>query len=121
VLVWKYNWHDNILLDSFSRIFSFATDTDVSLKVMLDCDNLAKLADHFAIPISPQAMEELQLIAAMIVLLNQEEEKRNQSDSWDFFMHNGQYSSKVFYKFMFAELRVSSVYKQLWNSRALHK
>jgi hypothetical protein len=48
------------------RLYSFALDSDVSLQAMLEFSSLKQLAQHFAIPISEQALIELQ--QAFVVL-----------------------------------------------------
>jgi hypothetical protein len=121
ILFWKDCWHDDLMAVSFPRIFSFALDTDISLKSMLSCGTLGDLARHFAIPVSVQALVELQQIAALLVILKQNELDRVKPDSWTFMAQNGRYSSAAYYKFMFADLEVSPIFRKLWKSKSLHK
>jgi hypothetical protein len=48
---------------------------------MMACNTLDDLAHHFALPLSEQALQELQQIAAHLVMLKQENEDRLRSNS----------------------------------------
>ena len=57
VLFWKDLWHNCVLGDSHPRLFSFATDEDVSVQALLTTPTLGR---NFQLPLSTQAREELQ-------------------------------------------------------------
>ena len=56
VLFWKDLWHNCVLGDSHPRLFSFATDEDVSVQALLTAPTLGQ---NFQLPLSTQAGEEL--------------------------------------------------------------
>jgi hypothetical protein len=56
-LFWKDLWLSQITSDQFPRAFSFATEEDISVQQFLNADNLAA---NFYLPLSPQALAEVQ-------------------------------------------------------------
>jgi hypothetical protein len=119
VLFWKDLWHENLLALTYPRIYSYATDTDVSLQTMLACDSLDDMAHLFAIPVSPQAMDELDAILAVLNTMRLEADHRH--DKWSFFLLNGSYSAKALYRFMFSGVPASPVFRKVWKSKCLNK
>jgi len=120
-LFWKDNWSSNLLAEQFPRLFSFALDSDVSLQSLLHCENIEHLAEHFAIPISEQAYQELTQVAEILSDMKQDISSRLSLDSWTFSHSSGVFAPAAFYKFMFAGLHVSHIFTKLWKSKCLLK
>jgi hypothetical protein len=96
-------------------------DTDISLKNMLQHENIEQISKEFAIPVLVQAYEELSDLVNKLVTLRMDEAARLSQDKWLFIKQKGVYSSRGLYKFLFSGLVVSSVFKKLWKSRCLNK
>jgi hypothetical protein len=121
VLFWKDKWKESLLAQRFDRLYSFAIDTDVSLRSMLMCETEDQLIAHFAIPLSEQAYHELGIVGQLLTDLRNEETQRSVLDKWSYVFSKGMYSPSAYYRFLFEGLVVPKNFKKLWKSKCLNK
>jgi hypothetical protein len=117
VLLWKDKWlNEELLANSYDRLFSFALNQDISVFEVLQTENLASL---FYLPLSVQAFDELQLLQGSLNVLRENADGDN--DQWKYSLNNGTYTSSSYYKFLFQGLPAETVFKWLWKSKSLPK
>jgi hypothetical protein len=109
VLLWKDKWlNEELLANSYDRLFSFALNQDISVFEGLQTGNLASL---FYLPLSVQAFDELQLLQGSLNVLRENADGDN--DQWKYSLNNGTYTSSSYYKFLFQGLPAETVFKWL--------
>lgn len=73
VMFWEDLWSSQILADSLPRLFSFALDTQLSVKNIVDS---VDLADIFALPLSAEAHEEFLSLQQFLTTIPYDVESR---------------------------------------------
>jgi hypothetical protein len=115
ILFWKDFWHsDQLLCDSFPRLFSYSLSEDYSVA---DFGNSQDLFAHFALPISAQAHDELLEVQQII----QDIEHIPHVNDTRTFVWGASYTSAKFYKFMFAAVPCDAAITLIWKSKCLPK
>src|SRR4051812_10496430 len=93
---WLDNWRDNqqqLLANNFARLFSFATNTLISVHGVLQTDDLLTL---FHLPLSTEAFGELHLLSQIVVDYL---ERTHTTDVWGWgFGKGGIYIARKYYK-----------------------
>jgi hypothetical protein len=111
VMFWDDLWGDSIVADDFPRLFSFARHKSISVKAVMEAQDLDTL---FFLPLSREAFAELQDLQ---LLLQSFAFDRDSYDSWVFIWGSPSYSSAKFYKFAFSGSQVPPSFNLLWKSK----
>ena len=89
---WRDNQHE-LLVNKFSRLFSFAKDTQISVHEVLQTDELLAL---FHLPLSTEAFGEFQLLIQIVL---DYQDRDNTTDVWSWgFGKGGPYTARKYYK-----------------------
>lgn len=93
----------------FPELYSFVKKPTLSLKAVWE---QPEFSEHFNLPLSLQAYEQMQELSKILVQLDLEQGK----DIWTYIWGNGNYSTSKAYKVMEGNINVDRVYKWLWQS-----
>ena len=87
VRFWKDPWGDSLASDLFRRAFSYALNEDISVGHFLSANTRAT---NFALPLSPQALQEIRLmqVASSHIVLN-----NASHDQWTYIWGAEKYAS----------------------------
>jgi hypothetical protein len=112
-LFWKDKWLNTILSDEYPRAFSYALTEDITVTDFLSATSLA---ENFNLPLSPEALQEvrqLQIDAQHVDL------QQNTQDKWVYEWKSDKYSSRLYYKYCFRELKPHISIQWLWKSKSI--
>jgi hypothetical protein len=115
VCFWSDNWlHDlnGNLLHELPRLGSFCRDEDVSVKQVMQMEDLDSL---FYLPLSMQAMEELETLQSW---LSERSYDDAANDRW-IMTWETKYTSRRFYKFVFQPMPAHRIFKIVWKSKCI--
>jgi hypothetical protein len=112
-LFWSDKWHDQLMMQSFPRLFSYSLDGKLSVRDFLLTNNKSEL---FELPLSQQAYQEL---LALEVVLDQCQVHDGIADSWSTVWKGGVFSSQLYYKYCFSILPDVGIFKWIWKSRVI--
>jgi hypothetical protein len=115
ILLWKDPWCTPLLCESSARLFSYATNVDVSVADFVDEQNLDS---HFQFPLSVEAHEELIQLQQQI---NMDSLDSSTPDGWELVWGASAYKPKDFYKFCFKEIETPGCLQKIWNSKCMMK
>lgn len=104
-----------LLCDKFPRLYSYVLDEDESVAILR---NSLDLFSHFALPLSVEAYQELQLVSQLLLDTPANVEANDQRS---FIWGSSKYSPSKFYNFLFEQLPTDAAFKALWKSRMLPK
>ena len=108
---WPDLWSDGVLSSIFPRLFSYASNPNVSVKQILEAEDLESV---FSLPLSAQAFDEYLLIQDYLSIYNYDLQG---TDQWSFIWGSQQYSSRKFYAYAFASQRVLTSFSWVWKSK----
>ena len=108
---WDDLWSDGIMSVQYPRLHSFAMDPNISVKKIMQTDDLSML---FHLPLSPQAFQELVTMQLQLQMVPYDS---NTSDTWSFSWGNSQYTSRRFYQLAFKHLILPNTFKWVWKSK----
>jgi hypothetical protein len=111
VTFWDDLWTDDVLAHCFPGIFSYARNPNISVNEVMSAEDLDTL---FALPISQEAFEELQMLS---VFLQSQAFDEDSKDIWTYQWGSATYSSSKFYKVAFQSLSAHPVFTWLWKSK----
>jgi len=111
VLFWEDLWSPYVLADSFPRFFSFATNSQVSVKDVMLAPDLDSL---FSLPLSQEAFLELQQLQLYLEEIPYNADNRNQCT---FIWGNPIYTSSKFYKCVFSGFHAEQTFTWLWQTK----
>ena len=114
VLFWKDLWHNNILCDSHPRLFSFATNEDVSVQELLTAP---VLGHNFHLLISTQAREELRDLQCSMAST----ELSEAHDIWRCAWGTGDFAPRKYYDHCFRGVTADDAFKWIWKSKCTNK
>jgi hypothetical protein len=115
VLFWKDKWLNEIVSDEYPRAYSYALSEDVTVQSFLSSNSLA---ENFNLPLSAEALQEVRNLhrdASQIIL------QENVQDKWTYEWASDKYSSRLFYKYCFRELKPHISFQWLWKSKCIPK
>jgi hypothetical protein len=120
ILFWKDRWSEHGLLgETFSRIFSFAVQPDISLQKVIQLNT--ELHTLFYLPLSEQAFQELQAINGIVLSVRMNANQLELHDSWTYCYNSGLFSSANYYKVMFQGVIVQPIFPKLWKCKCVPK
>ena len=102
---WDDLWSDGIMSVQYPRLHSFAMDPNISVKKIMQTDDLSML---FHLPLSPQAFQELVTMQLQLQMVPYDS---NISDTWSFSWGNSQYTSRRLYQLAFKHLILPNTFK----------
>ena len=111
VTFWDDLWSDGIMSVQYPRLHSFAMDPNISVKKIMQTDDLSML---FHLPLSPQAFQELVTMQLQLQMVPYDS---NTSDTWSFSWGNSQYTSRRLYQLAFKHLILPNTFKWVWKSK----
>ena len=105
------NWNGNLLQIIFPRLFSYAIDTNLSMRDVLSVENKIQL---FNLPLSQQAYAEfLELQQSMLSFTFNPDGKDQRVTIWK----DGVYISSRYYHHCFKDVVASKIYSYIWKSK----
>jgi hypothetical protein len=113
VVFWIDKWAGRPLSNIFPILFSFAIDTHLSVKDVLNGEDRSQL---FALPLSVHAFEEFQSLQAQ---LDSFRLQPSEHDEWKTIWNDGAYSSSRYYKHCFKDQKASLVFSWIWKSKVM--
>lgn len=111
VLFWDDLWSSNVVADLFPRLFSFASNTQVSVRDVINAEDLETL---FSLPLSQEAFSELQQLQ---LYLQDVPYNASMGDQWSFIWSNATYTSSRLYKRVFSGWQAQPAFTWLWQSK----
>lgn len=115
VLFWKDMWLQEIISESHPRLFSFATNEDVSVQKLLTAQTLGA---NFILPLSAQAREELTDLQSATTSTNL---VAGLKDKWSCVWGRENFSSSKFYLYCFREMQADEAFGWIWKTRCNNK
>jgi hypothetical protein len=112
VTFWGDYWLDGVLLYKFPRLASFARSTELSVSQVMQAADLDTL---FILPLSTQALEELELLQDQLANMTYDQDTK---DRWSPVWGN-KFTSRKFYTHVFKEVEAHPIYKIIWKSRCI--
>jgi hypothetical protein len=114
-LFWSDSWKNQLLDNSFPRLFSFFRDKLQSVKEFLE---KVSMLDNFHLPLSIEAHQELQQMMDFIidVSLNPEAD-----DKWDINLNSGGFRPSKVYIHAFKHLEIHQPSCWIWRSKCNSK
>jgi hypothetical protein len=109
VTFWEDPWDMSTLSQDYPRLASFALSTNVSVKVIMNAQNLD---DIFLLPLSQQAYEEFQHLQTRLQNLPYDD---STMDHWT-PVWGSRYTSRRFYRYIFNEVDAHPIFKIVWKS-----
>jgi hypothetical protein len=103
---------DQILSHQFPRLASFSRNEGVSVFHVMHSEDLDSL---FMLPLSSQALDELEILQEQVQLRNYDEDD---IDQWKPIWGN-QYSAKSYYSYVFKGIHAHPTFKAMWKSRCI--
>jgi hypothetical protein len=103
----------NSLSQEFPRLFSFALDQNISLRDMVNLDNIE---EHFYLPLSAQAFDEFTQVGEIV--LSQELNPEGK-DVWKTQWKDGVYTASKYYHYMFRDQHASPILARIWKSKCI--
>jgi hypothetical protein len=103
-----------LLCDRFPRLFSFALEEDSSVANMASA---LDLSSHFALLLSAEAFQELQLVSQVLLDTPIDDGVPDQRP----FTWGPSYTPSKFYNFLFGQLPTNMALNAIWKSKALPK
>jgi hypothetical protein len=110
VCFWDDLWLDGILAHKYPRLASFAKTDGISVLEVMQAQDLDTL---FMLPLSVQALGELELLQEQLQELAYDE---NSTDRWIPTWGN-KYTSHRYYSHVFTSIEAHPVFKVIWKSR----
>ena len=108
-------WNDlcdgEIFSDKFPRLFSFASNPDISVKQIMLAEDLDSIFD---LSLSPNAYYELLDLSHSLQSISFDLDSK---DVWTFIWGNQVYSSQRYYKMVFQNFHPSPIFRKLWKSK----
>jgi hypothetical protein len=114
-LLWKDPWTKPPLSENLARLFSFASNTDISVRDFVGETNLGTI---FQLPLSMEAHEELLTLQGVMHSGLLEE---NEPDIWSYVWEADDYKPKDFYSFCFRDIKPPKFLPYIWKSRCTMK
>lgn len=111
-LFWKDLWSNDILQESMTNLFSFASNEDISLKAFQN----QELHQNFKLPLSGGAMQQLNNLLSRLDEVSME----NEPDVWH-YVWNSHYQSKKVYDLFFCHLQASPAITMIWKNKCTMK
>jgi hypothetical protein len=111
VLSWDDPWTDHLLSEQYPRLLSFSKDTRLSVKDML---NTEELEDLFHLPLSQAANQDFEQLQELLSGLPMPESK---TDNWYYIWGNNSYTSQRLYKLAFANSDAHPAFKWIWKAK----
>jgi hypothetical protein len=113
ILFWSDKWRGNSLSQEFPRLFSFALDQNISLREMVNLDNIE---EHFYLPLSAQAFDEFNQVREIVLSQNLNPEGK---DVWKTQWKDGVYTASKYYHYMFRDQHASPILARIWKSKCI--
>ena len=110
VSFWDDLWSDEILAHKFPVLCSFAKNKDISIKQLMQAEDLHSI---FELPLSLPSYEEMMNLEQYLSLIPYSE---GANDQWIFLWGNQQYTSSRYYKMVFQNCQAPRIFK-IWKSR----
>ena len=110
VCFWDDLWADSILSQMYPRLASFARNDDASVMEIMQAEDLDSI---FFLPLSQQALQELEDLQAQLQVLPYNEEAK---DIW-VPAWGARYTSRRFYSHVFSNMESHPIFKAVWKSR----
>ena len=107
---WEDRWHSSLLTNSYPRLASSSRSTTISVYEVMEATDLDTI---FILPLSQQAMEELDHLQIELQNVPYDE---NAKDQWQRLWGND-YTSKKFYNHTFSNIQTPPIFKQIWKSQ----
>ena len=108
-------WNEHHLQESLPRLFSFARNQKISVADFLATTDLT---EHFYLPLSEQAQQELSELQDVIQSIPVREEDK---DQWHYIWGSSKYSSKSFCSHIYRDFQPPSPFLWIWKSRCSNK
>ena len=110
VCFWEDRWTDNILSTDFPRIASFSKSEHVSVQQVMQTQDME---DMFHLPLSVQALEELNDLQTVIQEVTYDE---NRDDKWQ-PLCGIDFSARKYYEHIYGTLEAHPIFQQIHKSR----
>jgi hypothetical protein len=113
ILFWNDKWNGILFSEKYPRLHSFALDTLLSVKEVIQCQDRSSL---FYLPLSQQAYEEfnnMQLFLDTISL------NSSGTDVWVTIWKQGIFSAQLFYNHCFSHLPNSRLHSWIWKCKVV--
>lgn len=114
VTFWDVVWLDSVLSEEYPRLYSFARNTNMSVREMMKEEDLSAI---LTLLLSAQAHDEMMQLQSYLENLEYDDAS---NDSWSLIWGTS-YSSRRFYTFAFSGIEAHPYYKILWKSRCTPK
>ena len=111
VLFWEDLWNSEVLSLKFPSLFSFVKNQRISIKEVMETEDLDSLV---FLPLSEQAYSQLHTLQTDLVSVPYNFEDL---DRWTFMWGSHVYSSQKFYALAFRNLQVPRSFTWLWKSK----
>jgi hypothetical protein len=111
VSFWEDLWSSHVLADSFPRLFSFATNSQVSVQEVMQAPDLDSL---FSLPLSLEAFLELQQLQPYLGEISYNADSK---DQWTFIWDNPIYTSSRFYRCIFSGYQAEQTFFWLYQTK----
>ena len=110
VCFWEDRWNSSLLKSKYPRLASFSKSNIISVQEIMEATELDTI---FILPLSQQAMEELDQLQNELQNVPYDE---NAKDQWQPLWGN-EYTSKKFYNLVFSNLPTSPILKMISKSQ----
>jgi hypothetical protein len=116
-MLWSDKWTDTMLLESFPQLYSFAKNKDITLQ-QVKYLNLDELYDHFQLPLSLVAVEQ---INDLHIAISSIMDSNNTYDKWTLTVGENNFSTKKVYAALVKAPPAPKPFKWIWKSPCLPK
>jgi hypothetical protein len=103
------------LQEKLPRLFTFAKNQKISVVTFFETANII---DHFHLPLSEQAFQELQELQIIVQSIQMGDEEK---DQWHYIWGSKKYTSKCFYNHPYKNFEPPGSFLWIWNSRCCNK
>lgn len=110
-LFWSDKWLGNLLQLTYPRLFSYALDSNISVKDVFDSVDRILL---FSRPLSQQAYDEFMHMQQAISQFSLNPQGK---DQWVTIWKDGIYTSSRYYHHCFKDVTASMIYSYIWKSK----
>ena len=114
-LLWQYIWNGQMLQSKFPHLFTYATNTNITLATYL---NNQDIQANFQLPLSQVAMEEFHSFNDYI---HSQMQNLQGNDVWTYSWGNAIYSSQKLYKKAFTSITPPDPFRWIWRTKLSKK
>jgi hypothetical protein len=109
VCFWEDQWSTHVLKHTYPRLASYSRSDNISVLEVMQTEDLDSL---FVLPLSQQALEDLQHLQAHLQGIPYD---KHSQDCWKPIWGND-YTSRKFYKYIFDTIEAHPIFKLMWKS-----